>query len=221
MRKIDLETWERKSHYKWFSSFADPTLAMDVKMDVTEILRYCKENGISSYAAIMYVISESMNRNSAFRLRVLNGEIIEIDRANVAYTIMVNESCFVNCRARVGYGFDLYIQDVKNNQEKYNNSNFIQEEYNDTAIVDDVYCSCIPWTNFLSLRQPIPDKLPESWCIPRAAWGKYYKEGERTYMTLNLTASHALVDGIDFSRVFDIIQSGFSCPEKFIGESKA
>ena len=129
---------------------------------------------------------------------------------------MVNESCFVNCRARTSFGFDTYIDDVKKNQEKYNNSNFIQEEYNDTAIVDDIYCSCIPWTNFLSLRQPIPDKLPESWCIPRAAWGKYYTEGDRTFMTLNLTASHALVDGIDFSRVIDAVQWGFSNPDAFI-----
>ena len=35
MKKIDISTWERKSHYEWFSSFADPSIAFDVKMDIT------------------------------------------------------------------------------------------------------------------------------------------------------------------------------------------
>ena len=35
-------------------------------------------------------------------------EIIEIDKANVAYTIMVNESTFVNCRAKTSFGFEVF-----------------------------------------------------------------------------------------------------------------
>lgn len=216
MKKIDLNTWERKSHYEWFSSFADPSLAIDTKIDVTKLIGYCKENKLSSFAVIMYVISECINANKAFRLRVLNDEIIEIDKANVAYTIMVNESTFVNCRAKTSFGFESYMDDVKENQIKYTNSNYIQEEYNDLTIVDDIYCSCVPWLNFLSIRQPIPDKISESKCIPRICWGKYYEENNKLYMTLNITASHALVDGIEFCHVIEAIQNAFNNIEGFL-----
>jgi chloramphenicol O-acetyltransferase type A len=216
MRKIDLNTWERKSHYTWFSSFADPSISVDVKMNVSNVLNYCKENQMSSYAIIMYVICKCLNQNKAFRLRVLNDEIIEIDKANVAYTIMVNDSCFVNCRANLKADFATYMQSVKDNQIKYTNSNYIQEEYNTIAIVDDIYCSCVPWLNFQSIKQPMPDKIPESKSIPRACWGKYYSEGDSMYMTLNLTANHALVDGIDLSNAIISIQNAFDTIDKFI-----
>lgn len=216
MKKIDLETWERKSHYKWFSSFADPSISLDVKMDVTKIVGFCKKKKISSYAIIMYAICKCINDNKAFRLRVLNDEIIEIDKANVAYTIMVNDSCFVNCRASLQKDFKVYMNDVKNNQIKYTNSNYVQEEYNTVAIVDDIYCSCLPWLNFLSVKQPMPDKIPESKSIPRACWGKYYTEGDSVFMTLNITANHALVDGLDMANVFNSIQRVFDNIEQIV-----
>lgn len=216
MKKIDLETWERKSHYLWFSQFADPSIAFDAKMNITHVLDFCKIHGISSYAVIMFIICESINENRAFRLRIQNGEVVEIESANVAYTIMVNDSCFVNCRAILKKGFDSYISDIKENQRIYNNSNYVQKEYNNISIIDDIYCSCIPWLNFLSVKQPIPDQNAESKSIPRACWGKYYSEGNYTYMTLNITANHALVDGIDIASVFNRVQYLFDNVEKFI-----
>ena len=218
MKKIDMEAWDRKSHFEWFSSFADPTFALDVKMDITNLLEYCSDKSLSSYAVIMYVICQCMNENKSFLLRVLGGDVVEIDRANVAYTIMTNESTFVNCRANLKNGFVTYMDDVKNNQKQYHMQNYKQEKYNDLVIVDDIYCSCVPWVNFISAKQQIPDKSDENRSIPRACWGKYYTEGERTYMTLNITANHALVDGRDMSIVFNDIQLAFDNPQKFFSK---
>ncbi len=207
MKKIELNSWERKSHFEWFSTFADPTFALDVKINITNVINACKEREISSFATLMYIFASSINNNYGFRLRVLNGEVYEIEKANVAYTVMVNDNTFVNCRASMKNGFDAFIEEVMHNQKKFQNSNYIQKQYNDTAIVDDIYCSCAPWVNFLSVRQPIPDKSEESKSIPRVCWGKYYTEGNMTYTTLNITANHALVDGIDIARVFNEIQN--------------
>ncbi len=216
MKKIDLSTWERKSHYAWFSQFADPSIAIDAKMNITNVIEFSKKRGVSSYAIIMYTICMCMNQNKAFRLRILNDEVLEIGLANVAYTIMVNDSCFVNCRANLKQGFEVYLSEVKENQIKYSNSNYIQEEYNSVAIIDDIYCSCLPWLNFSSIKQPIPDKIPESKAIPRACWGRYYTEFDCTYMTLNITANHALVDGLDMANVFNNIQKAFDDIENFV-----
>lgn len=212
MKKIDIDKWERKSHYRWFSAFARPTLAMDIKLDVTHILKVAKEHHISTFAVIMYVFSEALNHNRAFRLREYHDNVVEIDHANVAYTIMVNEDTFVNCRARTNLGFKQYVEDFYNNKKKYENSNFVQEEYNDVEIIDDIYCSCTPWINFLSVEQPIPDNNKESRSIPRLAWGAYYVENDKTYITLNITANHALVDGLDFAKVVKEMEAMFLNP---------
>ena len=219
MKVIDLEKWERRSHYEWFSSFANPSVSFDVKMNITKVLSFCKEKKMSSFAVIMYVICNCINENEAMRLRVLEDKVYEIEKANVAYTIMVNDKCFVNCRANMKNGFYAYLDDVKANKEKYNNSNYVQDEYNSTSVIDDIYCSCIPGLNFISVKQPIPDMSPENKAIPRACWGKYYNEGDSVFMTLNITANHALVDGLDISNVFNKIQDTFDNIDVFIAKS--
>lgn len=219
MKEIDLENWERKSHYEWFSSFADPSVAYDVKMNITKVLSFCKEKKMSSFSVIMYVICNCINENKAMRLRVLDDKVYEVEKANVAYTIMVNDTCYVNCRADMKNGFYAYLDDIENNKKKYNNSNYVQDEYNSTSVIDDIYCSCTPWLNFVSVKQPIPDKNPENKAIPRACWGKYYNEGDSVFMTLNITANHALVDGLDISNVFNKIQDTFDNIDVFIAKS--
>lgn len=219
MKEIDLENWERKSHYEWFSSFADPSVAYDVKMNITKVLSFCKEKKMSSFSVIMYVICNCINENKAMRLRVLDDKVYEVEKANVAYTIMVNDTCFVNCRADMKNGFYAYLDDIENNKKKYNNSNYVQDEYNSTSVIDDIYCSCTPWLNFISVKQPIPDMSPENKAIPRACWGKYYNEGDSVFMTLNITANHALVDGLDISNVFNKIQDTFDNIDVFIAKS--
>lgn len=215
MKVKNLEKWERKSHYEWFSSFANPSLSFDVKMNITKVLSFCKKRDISSFAVIMYVICDCINKNKAMRLRILNSQVVEIERANIAYTAMPKdstmqeESCFVNCRVSTKNGFDAYLDELKNNKEKYNVCNYIQDKFNNTAVIDDIYCSCIPWLNFMSVKQPIPDESPENKSIPRACWGKYYKEGNSVFMTLNITANHALINGMDLSNVFNDIQNTF------------
>ena len=220
MKKIDLNGWERKSHYSWFSQFADPSLAFDVKTEITPVLNFCKKRGLSSFAVIMYAVSVCLNNIPAFRLRVAGDEVWEIDCANAAYTIMVNDSLFMNCRARVSLGFENFIEEVEANKKKYNNSNFVQKEFNNISVVDDIYFSCVPWINFTGSRQPIPDKIPESKSIPRVLWGKYFSEGDKTFVTLNITANHALVDGLDMAKAFNSIQDAFNDIEKFLGENK-
>lgn len=215
-KKIDVETWERKSHFRWFSSFADPTAAVNVKTDVTGVLEYCRRNNVSSFAVIMYVICECMNAEKAFRYRILGGEPVEIPYANVGYTVLVNDSYFVNCHARTHSGFETYLSDVKGNKEKFVNNGCVQQTFNDVAVINDIYCSCVPWIAFESVTQPIPDKDAENRAIPRACWCKYYTENGRTFTTLNITADHSLVDGYDISKVFIAIQKAFDNIEDFL-----
>ncbi len=218
MKVVDIEHWERRSHYEWFSSFADPSLAMDVKMDITKLLEDCKARGLSSFAVVMYAVCRALNNIRALRLRVLGESVVEIPAANVAYTLMTNDSCFVNCRAKAAEGFDVYLKDVKNNQAQFSNSGYVQKQFNNVSIIDDIYCSCIPWLNFQSVRQPIPDKSDESKSIPRACWGRYYQENGRMYMTLNITANHALVDGYDLAQAFEAVQKYFDDIDSLISE---
>ena len=213
MKEIDIEKWERKSHYNWFGAFANPCFSLEVRMDITRVLKFCKKNNTSSFATIMYAVCKCLNESLPFRYRILDGKVYEIPHANVAYTIAVNDY-FVNTRADMTMNYFDFCKYVKNEQQKMIHSGYVQETYNNTTIVNDIYCSCVPWIDFVSAQQPIPDNMPESNCIPRVCWGKYVKKKwmNKTYMTMNITASHALVDGQDMAKAFVRIQEIFDNP---------
>ncbi len=201
-KEIDINTWERKSHYDWFSSFPDPSVCVDVKLKITPVLKLCEKlkntNGpISSFALLMYIITNAIHSVPAFRLRLKDGKIYEIDKTDVGYTVICGEHSFINLHAHVNQSVKDFLNQVEDNKNNY----MKMKIFNDTNKVDDIYCSCVPWFSFLSVKQPIPVQCPDNLCIPRANWCKYYYENGEAYTTLNLTGSHAFVDGKDIADV--------------------
>ena len=49
MQIIDPERWERREHYRMFSSQQFPYLGVTFRLDVTALHRYCKQHGVSFY----------------------------------------------------------------------------------------------------------------------------------------------------------------------------
>lgn len=216
MKKIDLNTWKRKSHYEWFSAFANPCFSITSRLDITNLLEFCEKNGTSSFATVMYSICKCLNGIQPFKYRVLNGEVYEIAYANVAYTVNVSNDYFVNNRTITSCDYLEFCSLVKKETEAIRKRKDIQQQFNNTAIIDDIYCSCLPWIDFLSIEQPIPDFCPENSCIPRVCWGKYINENDKIMISITITASHALVDGRDMSMAFISLQNIFDNPEKYL-----
>lgn len=215
MKTIDIASWSRKSQWDWFSTFADSTFQMDVRMDVTNTLEYAKKNNLSSFALVLYLICTTLNRLPAFRLRILEGKVVEIDSAKAGYTIKSGDRGFSTASARVDSGFQEYLREIEENKGLYSREQ-IDRKYNEGSSVGEFFCTCVPWVDFLSVKHPIPDKDKESQSVPRVCWGKYTENNGRYYMTLNIAASHALLDGRDMAEAFIEIQKSFDAPENHL-----
>ena len=49
--KIDLEKYDRRQHYEYFSSLQYPYAGITSDVDVSELARFCKTRNYSSHAA--------------------------------------------------------------------------------------------------------------------------------------------------------------------------
>ena len=47
--KIDINNWKRKLAYETFSKFSDPYTGIVTKIDITNLVNFCKQNKISFY----------------------------------------------------------------------------------------------------------------------------------------------------------------------------
>ena len=48
-RKIDITKWNRKLAYETFSNYNDPYTGIVSKIDITDLINFCKQNSISFY----------------------------------------------------------------------------------------------------------------------------------------------------------------------------
>lgn len=215
-RKIDTSTWNRKSAYQYFSTFDNPCYGMTVEMDITTLYTLTKRNNESIFINMMYLLCRGLNDIEEMRLRIVEGEIALFDVINPAYTVMTKLGVFENCYSKMDDDHREFYRLAQEEIEANKDKKMIKDAYNDSPLFDQFYISCVPWLNFASMTHPLPSRNPSSSSVPRVCWGKFYDVGDRKKVMLNITVSHALVDGLPLSKTFLKIQEYFDKAEEYI-----
>ena len=69
-RYIDVDTWPRRDAYRLFSRGYLPYFSVTTPLDVTELYRFTKKEGLSFYRAMVYSVTRATNELEPFRLRI-------------------------------------------------------------------------------------------------------------------------------------------------------
>ena len=198
---IDLETYPRRSHFEYFSSLAYPYIGLTANVDVTNLIRFAKEKGGSTFHAVLWAAAKAANAVPELRQRIVDGKIWEYDHCNVGYTVAMEDRTFCNCYTESRMTMEEFFVDAKRRQEEAKkHPGFVNPDEDETGLI---FTSCVPWVAFTQCVQPVP--IPAD-CNPRIVFGKYIREGERTLMPLHIQCNHALVDGWHVSEFFRIFQ---------------
>ncbi len=206
MQKIDIKKSERYKTYQWFKSFSNSTYGMNVKIDVTNLVKYVKEKKESFFINFLYLILKGLNSVPEMRMRLENDEIILYDEINPAFTVMTDLGHFENVRfENIDDYHKFYKKASELIEETKHEKHIKKEDYNPGNNYNEYYITCVPWIDFSALTHPIPDDK-SSQCVPRICWGKYHEENGKIVMMLNITVSHILVDGYPLSNTFNKIQ---------------
>lgn len=203
---IDVNKWIRKSQYEWFNSFSNPTYGFCVKVDVTEIVNYSKKTKTSFFANFLYVIMRVQNEIEAFRLRCLGDKVVLFDQINPDFTIKTEDGCFNNGGFEYTKNHKEFLARCKKLIEANNKHANVDKSYNDASVLNLIYCSCLTTIDIVSMTHPIKNDDRESNSVPRIFWDKYIKINDRYYLTLNMTVSHALMDGEELSKGFNLVR---------------
>ncbi len=201
MKEIDVNNWNRYKQYKWFSSFSNPTFSINKEVDVTDLVKYVKNEQKSFFVCFLFILMKGLNSIPEMRIRYVNDKIIMYDDINPAYTVMTNAGTFENVASKNQRSFELFYKTVKNDIENAKVQTKVKETYNDSKLFNEYYITCLPWIDFSAITHPIPDDK-ESLSVPRICFGKYHERDGRYKMMLNITVNHAFVDGYPLSQVF-------------------
>ena len=202
MKKIiDLETYPRRSHFEYFGAMAFPYVGLTAKVDVTNLIKFAKMRGGSTFHAILWAAAKAANCVPELRQRIMGGQIVEFEHCNIGYTVAREDHTFCNCYTETRMSLEDFLVDAKRRQaEAVKQSGFFNPAEDETGLI---FTSCVPWVEFTQVVQPVPSPGD---CNPRIVFGKYIRENEKTLMPLHIQCNHALVDGYHISEFFRIFQ---------------
>lgn len=195
---IDLEHWNRKEHFKFFSAFDDPFFGITTLVDFTNIYRRCKEERKSFFLYSVHFLLQCVNETEAFKLRIEGGQVVKYDTIHVSPTIGREDGTF-------GFGFfeydadlDLFIQKAEKEIERVRNGSGLS--FSDhTEREDLIRYSALPWFAFSEMKHAVSFGRGDS--VPRISTGKLVKENDKYLLPVSITVHHALVDGRDVAEL--------------------
>jgi chloramphenicol O-acetyltransferase type A len=116
MKIIDKENWERKEHFEFFSAFDEPFFGLVAQVEVSKAYRISKSENKSFFALYLYAALTAANSIEAFRMRLVEDQIVLFDEIHASPTLGRKNNTF-------GFSFIPYTQDFGIFQKQLNEAN--------------------------------------------------------------------------------------------------
>jgi chloramphenicol O-acetyltransferase type A len=198
MKEIDMETWDRKEHFAFFSNSDLPFYNVNFNVDITGLREYAQKAGISFNNALIYLTVKTLNRIRNFLYRILDGKVVEYERLHPSFACLRNgEELFRFITVDYNENIAVFDKTVK---EAINNSCQYFELGRMKGRSDFVFISALPWIPFTGIDHTM--NLSKDDAVPRVSWGKFYQSGEKVLIPFNVRVNHMFVDGIHVGQFF-------------------
>ena len=198
---IDLDNWNRKEHFLFFSKFEEPFFGVTVKVDYTTAYKRAKEEGISFFLYYLYRALKAANEVENFRYRIIESQPYDFETVNASPTINRPDGSF-------GFAYMDYFEDEK---QFYENALLEIENVKRTnsllpAVSGEnvIHFSAIPWLDFTSISHARSFSHPDS--CPKISFGKMTEINGVREMPVSIHGHHALMDGFHVGQFVDKFQ---------------
>jgi len=84
---INIETWNRKEHFLFFSQFDEPFFGVTLKVDCTIAYKRAKEKGNSFFLYYLFCALKASNQIENFRYRIIENQVFEFEKIHASPTI--------------------------------------------------------------------------------------------------------------------------------------
>ncbi len=91
---IDLENWNRKEHFKFFSAFDDPFFGITTLVDFTNTYHQSKDEKKSFFLYSVHFLLQCVNEVEAFKLRIEGEQVVKYDFIHLSPTIGREDGTF-------------------------------------------------------------------------------------------------------------------------------
>lgn len=198
MKKIDLNTWERKEFFECYSANKMPMFGLTTPLEVTKVYNFAKREKISFYFAMGYALFRALKDVEDFNIRIIDGELVVNDND------WINFVCLRKGERNIRFIDVEYCDDViefcKKGKYIDDNQNTLFAPVNrDNNCI--AYITCVPWIVCTDLTNPKTGDIDDF--IPRFAWDKIRDVDGKKMVNFNVEANHRTIDGYAIAMLVD------------------
>jgi|SRR5690554_158053 len=203
MEIINIESWNRKEHFEFFSRMASPYFGITTEVDCTIAYDNAKENGNSFFAHYLHKSMIAVNSVEELRLRIVDNKVALFEKINAGATVGRADGTFGFIFVNFSDDFETFNKELQNEIQTVLNSTGLR--LNDDDIKKNlIRHSTIPWTSFTGLLHPTNFDRTES--VPKITFGKFSIREGKKYLPVSIEAHHGLVDGFHLAKYLSEFQ---------------
>ncbi|MFP3595415.1 CatA-like O-acetyltransferase [Chryseobacterium sp. SIMBA_029] len=203
MKIIDLENWNRKEHFDFFSKMQSPYFGFTTEVDCTKAYHNAKEKGVSFFAAYLHKSMVAVNTVDAFKLRIIDGEVALFDTIHAGTTIGREDGTFGFAYIPFSNDFSVFNDRLQREIQAVQNSTGLRLKNGDIG-KDLIRHSTVPWNSFSALLHPTNFDPTES--VPKITFGKFNVRKGKKYLPVSVEAHHGLADGLHIAQYLEEFQ---------------
>ena len=187
--KIDMKTYPRKAHFEYFRNLAYPYVGVTVNVDITDLLKVIKGEGLPFFLTILYAAANAANEVPALRRRIDGDGIVEYERCNTSHTVALEDGTYGYCVLDSSIDFREFLGYAEEQQNLARTRASIEEGDKADSLF---FVSSLPWLSYTAIVQPTPVPADSN---PRITFGRYFEQNQRMLMPATILVNHALADG--------------------------
>lgn len=200
-----MQTWAGKDVYDCFLNCQNPFVGGTSEVDIKNLYKLAKVKRTTVNTLVMYVVAKVVNSISQFRLRMVNGQLVEFKQSCIHPPVPAKgkEGYFNFCDIDFDEDLDKFIQNVKNSiTEAKNRGNIFPDKMREDA----VYISHVNGY-YTALSNPHNGK---SDFIPRIVWGEPKEKptdlDKPVLIPITIEAHHSILSGYHFEKFLKMFQ---------------
>ncbi len=202
-REIKLESWNRREHFAFFSSFDSPYFGLVAQVDCTHAYLKAREAGISFFVYYLFQSVQASNAVEAFRMRIEDGKVFIYDPIHASATLGREDTTFAFSFIPYHKELAVFARQAQKEIDAVKNSSGLRFN-EDARRVDTIHYSSIPWVQFTGLSHAQNLQYADS--VPKISFGKLYEENNKKLMPVSVHIHHALADGYHVGKYLEEFQ---------------
>lgn len=193
-QEIDIEKWDRKEHFKYYSKCSTPHYCVAFNIEITNLLNFTRKRHISFYYSLIYLCTQALNSVEEFLLEIENNRVFKIERRVPCFTDLKKGATSFHMVSLPCEGSIIEFAE-RAREESIHNPLAVDalEEAGEPQII----YSCIPWADITmcSNERDYNDPKLKDDTAPILVWGKYTENNGRYMINMTLDVNHRLIDG--------------------------